>query len=386
MKNTRPVVPRNVERQLWSESCGFCMNPECSKQLVSESAGQNIGQMAHIVPHAQGGNVSVDNLILLCANCHLGTEPLRTQNGEARLRSWKAQAKQRIEQQFSECFSSFELLEERFKPILERNHLIFSAYGSATNQPEKHQLWLKFESELIANNSKLKCWLTNNLKLLHKNNHEVVKEFVLHAGEFVQTREDEAKTRSGLFPSGLLSMFGIEPESSQPAQNVSALQNFISRLNGEENFTDLNFFPEPTLKYIEDGEPKCLSLNDTSRVQQIFFSRRLYYPRKTELRLGSMMFFLDWFTKNGIEWKFEDYCDLTTLTLKDTYRVKMFYSYCLSISDLHNTALNSVGHVVNLHSWNNGPSSNKAMEYACSLGIKIYNQNQFFTFCHNNVK
>ena len=112
MQNTRPVVPRNVERQLWSESCGFCMNPECSKQLISESAGQNIGQMAHIVPHAQSGNVSVDNLILLCANCHLGTEPLRTQNGEARLRSWKAQAKQRIEQQFSECFSSFELLED----------------------------------------------------------------------------------------------------------------------------------------------------------------------------------------------------------------------------------------------------------------------------------
>ena len=97
MKAARPSVPRNVERQLWSESCGFCMNPECLQQLISESTEKNIGEMAHIVPHAKGGDVSVNNLILLCANCHVKTEPLRVQNGGVLLREWKTQAKKRIE-------------------------------------------------------------------------------------------------------------------------------------------------------------------------------------------------------------------------------------------------------------------------------------------------
>ena len=296
MKKDRSV-PINVERQLWSESCGFCMNPECLQPLISESTGENISDKAHIVPHVQDGDVSVNNLILLCANCHRETEPLRVQNGEALLRAWKAKAKQRVEQQFSRRFSSFELLEEKVRPILERNHLIFSTYGPSSNKPEVHQLWRQFESELIANNSKLKYLLTQNLNLLHKENKDTVQAFLLHADEFVQTRNNEAKIRVSLFPEGLLSMFGIKPESSSPASNVSALQNFIDRLKREGNFIHLNFSPEPTLKYIENGEPKCLSLNDRSRVHQIFFSRNLYRPRTTELRLESIMFFLRWLTK-----------------------------------------------------------------------------------------
>ena len=93
MGAARFSVPRNVERQLWSESCGFCMNPECLQQLITE---KNIGEMAHIVPHAKGGDVSVNNLILLCANCHRKTEPRRVQNGGVLLREWKAQAKKEL--------------------------------------------------------------------------------------------------------------------------------------------------------------------------------------------------------------------------------------------------------------------------------------------------
>ena len=386
MKKTRSSVPRNVERQLWSESCGFCMNPECLQQLISEYTEQNMSERAHIVPHSQGGDMSANNLILLCANCHARTEPLRVQNGGALLRKWKTQAKQRIEQQFSERFSSFALLEARVKPILERNHLIFNTYGPTSSKPEVHQLWRKFESELITNNSRLKYLLTKNLTLLHEENHETVKEFILHADEFVQTRDNEVKIRVLLFPTGLLSMFGIEPESNGLAPNVSALQNFIVQLKKDENFIDLNFFPEPALEYIENGEPKYLSLNDRSRVQQIYFGRKLYRPHKTDLRLGSIVFVLEWLTRNEIDWEFEDYCDLTTLTLNGKYKVKMFYSYCLSLSDLLNTSLNLVSCVVNLHNWNGGPSSDKAIEHVESLGIKIYNQNRFFVFCHNKVK
>ena len=385
MGAARFSVPRNVERQLWSESCGFCMNPECLQQLISESTKQNISQMAHIVPHVEGGDVSVNNLILLCANCHVETEPIQVKNGGVLLREWKAQAKKRIEHQFSNRFSSFDLLEEQVRPILERNYLIFSNYGPSSNRPETHQLWLQFESELIANNSRLKYLLTQNFNLLHKENQSTVNIFLLHVDEFVKTRNNEVESRISLFPKGILSMFGIEPEDSSPAPNVSALQNFIKHLKKEGSFTSLIFFPKPMLKYVENGELKSLSLNDRSRVQQIYFGRRLYRPHKTDLRIDNMVFFLEWLTRNDISWKFEDYCDLTILTLKNRYRIKMFYSYCLSTNDLHNTSLSSVDCVVNLHNWNNGPSSRDARRYARSLGIKIYNQNQFFAFCHKKL-
>lgn len=385
-RGKRPSVPRNVERQLWGESCGFCMNPECLQSLISESTEQNIGVMAHIELNSKGGDVSADNLILLCANCHKETEPLLVQNGEALLREWKAQAIQRISQEFSEQFTTFELLEERVKPILERNYLIFSTYGPASNQPEKYNLWLKFESEVIANNSQLSRLLTRNLNLLHKINQKTVKEFALHVDEFVKTRADEFKLRELLFPEGLLSMFGIEPESYNPVQSVSALQNFIAQLQKEEEFIDLKFFPEPGITYAEDTKLIYLSLNDVSRVRQIYFNRYLYHPRKTELTLKSLMFFLEWLIENGIEWEFENYSDLTTLILNNKHRVKIFYIYCLSLNDLQKTSLRSGDHVVNLHMWNGGPLSTEAMKYASSLGVKIYNQNEFFVFCHNYVK
>ena len=386
MVNARPQVPRNVERQLWSESSGFCMNPECLTKLITESTMQSIAEMAHIVPHTQGGDVSEENLILLCGNCHSETEPLRAQNCKKQLREWKSQAKQRIKQQFSKRFSSFDLLAKEVRPILERNHLIFITYGPTSDRSETHQLWLKFESELIANNSKLKFLLSQNLSLFHIENQETVKSFVLHADEFIQTREHKAKTRALLFPTGLLSMFDIKPEDTTLVPSVSALQNLIRQLKNEGDFIDLDLLPEPTLKYLADGETKCLSLKDRSNVQQIYFNRQLYVPKKTALRLESMLFFLGWLTNNGIEWTFNDYSDLTTLTLKGKYRVKLFYSYCLSISDLQNKSLNPGDHIVNLHNWNDGPTSDDAMEFAHTLDIKIYNQNEFFAFCHREIK
>ena len=389
MSNSRPPVPRNVERQLWAESCGFCTNPDCQEKLIDPSANRNVGQMAHISPHSKGGSPSLSNLILLCANCHLKTEPLKEQDEASlalRLREWKKQAIERNEQRFALRLSSFDSLQEKVKPLLERNRQIFEVYGPNSNAPESRKLWLKFENELIANNSVLKCLLTANIDLFHQENKEPVQKFLLHVDEFVRTREDDVKLRQLLFPREILSMFGVERELSSHAPSVSALQNFVLLLKKQNKFIDLEFFPDPTLVYRESGELQKLHLNDRGRVQQIFFSRRLYMPHKTELRLESLVFFLDWLTRNKIKWEFEDYCDLTTLILQVKYRVKMFYSYCLSVSDLQKTTLSPGDYVVNLHMWNEGPSSSPAIKYAKSIGSVIYNQNQFFAFCHRKIK
>ena len=449
--STRPSVPENVKQTLWVESGGFCMNPECLQQLRSESTNeQNIGEMAHIVSHAEGGGVSEDNLILLCANCHKKTNPRRVPNGDVLLRKWKAQAKtqaktqakKRIEQLFPNGLQSFDLLKKQVRPILKENLLIFNSYGPSSNGPETYQLWLKSENKLIANNSRLRCLLDENSDLLSPEDQDVVNEFILHADEFVKTRDDKVKIRVLLFPKGILSMFDIEPEEEfdiepeeefdiepeeefdiepeeefdiEPEEdssplNVSELQNFIKQLKEDGNFTSLSFFPKPMLKYVENGKSKSLSLNDRSRVLQITADRKLYWPHKTDLSIDSMVCFLLWLQKNNISWTFEDYCDLTILTLKGRYRVKMFYSYCLSKHEVNNTLLDtakialekqsyclskhkenntpltSVDYLVNLFDWPNGPVSDAAKEHARFFGVEIYNQKQFFEFWQEKMK
>ena len=122
-------------------------------RLIVESDTRNIGVMAHIVPHSSGGAVSFDNLILLCRNCHEITEPTRVENGMETLRDWKRQVDQRNTQHFSVKCVSFDILEQRVKPILERNHFIFTNYGPESETPissgpDTYNLWKSFENEL----------------------------------------------------------------------------------------------------------------------------------------------------------------------------------------------------------------------------------------------
>ena len=121
-------------------------------------------------------------------------------------------------------------------------------------------------------------------------------------------------------------------------------------------------------------------------MNQIYFSRKLYQPRKTDVPLNTLLFYLKWFSDNKIECAIEDIHDLTTLTISGTHRVKLLYSYMVSISDVVNTVFDSVDSVVNTHNWNRGPWSDDAMEYAESIGLRVFTQGQFFSYCHREHK
>lgn len=57
----RPHLPRPVERELLVEAGHRCAIPTCRRTPV---------EIAHIVARAKGGPDTVDNLIVLCPNCH----------------------------------------------------------------------------------------------------------------------------------------------------------------------------------------------------------------------------------------------------------------------------------------------------------------------------
>ena len=380
--NTRPSVPRNVERLLWVESCGHCMNPECAEILIPDSKKKPIGEMAHIVPDSEDGDVSFDNLILLCRNCHIRYEPLKNPdiNVKETLRNWKRDAIGQNERRFSIQFASFYLLRDTVKPLIEENYHIFKSYGPHTGTPEGYKLWQQFEQTLITNNAKLKLVFQKNIELLHKENRKIITDFIAHANEFEVTRDGYNGVRHLLFPRGLLSLFDIEEELIKLPPSVAALQNFIKKLQDKEQFVSLSSFPDAILAYQENGQIKNLNLKNYAKVQQIFFSEGCYFSKRTNLRIDNILFALEQIDRLGNSFSFDDYSDLSVVTINNSIRVKFFYIYTLSAADLSQLPTN-VNHIVNFFNWHDKYFSEDAIEHADAVGLRLMSSIEFIRFC-----
>ena len=98
------------------------------------------------------------------------------------------------------------------------------------------------------------------------------------------------------------------------------------------------------------------------------------------------MFFVQWLCRNNILYEFADIDNLTILTLNGKYKIKLCYKYVLSLSDVHMMTLDKGDMVVNLHNWNNAPISEDARKYSSQIGVRLFSQNDFFQFAHNNIK
>ncbi len=135
----RPTIYKNVQKQLWAESMGHCMNPICHKKLISGST--NIGEMAHIETHKSGGSSDFDNLILLCKNCHKTEDDSRDrEDTEQKLREWKQNRQKKIRKCYEMEFDSIDKLKEVVSPILRENqqYLVLMAL---TQTIHKHILY-----------------------------------------------------------------------------------------------------------------------------------------------------------------------------------------------------------------------------------------------------
>ncbi len=378
--NMRPNVPRIVERELWAESCGHCMNPKCAKNLISDDKKISIGEMAHIEPNSENGGVSADNLILLCGNCHILHEPLKNPDIKETLRKWKQDATHRNEKTFAIRFTSFHLLSETVKPLIEENYQIFRDYGPNTDDPECYKLWQTFEQTLIVNNAKLKLVFKNNIKLFHNDNQEVIKKFMAHVNEFKVTREGHDGVRQKLFPQGLLSLFDIEEELTKLPPSVNALQNFIKNLQLKKQFISLSLIPDAVITYQENGHEKRLNLKDYTRVQQLFFSERCYSPSRTKLRLDSLCWILERISDAGKEWSFDNYSDLSLVTINNRTKIKFFYSYILSVAELTDKNTINANYIANLHNWNDAPIASDALKLANSMSLEFIPYNNLIKF------
>ena len=363
---------------------GHCMNPECHTDL--HSGGTFIGEIAHIVPNAHGGDVAYGNLLVLCRNCHRIVDDQRTSQTEEEMSRWKRIRNREIRKRFTKRYDSFEELSDHVVPILERNRSIFDSYGPINNGASAHHMWLSFEAELLANNQKLVDILNKNKELLHFANQEIVERFTTHAHEFKETRRDRSNPRRILFPAKLNSIFGVERVSAGLTPNVSALQNMIEQLIRDGEFVDLDLEEEQVLVYRENDSDVVLHLNDRPRVDQILWSRRCYRPQTTSLRLDGLLFTLNWLRRRGFEYRIPNLCELGHIRLEDGTDVIFVYEYCLSASHLYKIDIDEEMLIVNLYNWNGGVISEDAESHAEEFGAVAMNQREFFRFCHRNLK
>ena len=341
-----------------------------------------LGEIAHIVPHSKGGDTSFDNLIVLCRNCHKLYEPLDKPEEMKKLRQWKIRRNKKLESNFAVNLKTFNELEGRVKPFLKRNYQIFVDYGPDTNDPEAYELWRKFEPLLVSNNKKILLLLRKNINLLLRGNQKIVDKFEAHADEFEITREGCDGVRQKLFPKGLLSLFDIE-EEYEPLYYVNPLQNFIGKLQQENQFISLSFFP-PEITYFEDDKKRKLNLENGARVCQLFFNKYAYRPHRTDMPFKHLQFTLKCLDQSSVLWNFENCSDLTIITVSNTARIKLFYSYRLSKEDLQMAGLDPsvVRYVVNLSRWGGGGVTEDALAYGRQLGLKgVMDFDEFLEFC-----
>ena len=249
----------------------------------------------------------------------------------------------------------------------------------------RHRLWLRFEGELIANNRRLEQILTANKELLHPKNQSIIEDFVTHAREFIQTREEEPVSRVNLFPNEVNSVFGIERVNGEPVPNTSALQNFIAKLVNEDRFVSLELVHGQVLTYREDGILQELYLNDRPRIQQLYWSGRLYSPQTTEVRFGSLVFILKWLRQREIHFEWDDITKLTEVTIEKKYSVKFVYKYLLSDIDIYEVADRKNLIVVNLHSWVDNDVDVPKTEKVSEIGLHVLRQGEFFRFAYNKL-
>ncbi len=349
------------------------MNPACHQDLFQN--GAYIGEFAHIIPHANGGDVTSNNLIVLCCNCHtdIDSEAGRTQAIIRMLRNWKSERNRDIRARFSQQIETFVDLRQAVLPALRRNRAIFKSYGPQHSRDDEqlHPLWLTFEPELIANNEKLVLLFERNRDLFHPENANVVDQFSAHAREFAQTRGKAGFVRVNLFPDKLHSIFGLTAVRSSPPSNLSALQNLVSNLISTGRFIALELVPDPILTYRHGKDIVELHLADRPRILQIYWANRFYHPQTTDLRLRQLVFFLGWLYRNGVEFAFRDYRKLTEIKIADKHHALLGYKYCLSLADLHDQLTPDVDVVINLHHWGGGRAS-AAVYPSFPLDILIY--------------
>lgn len=377
----RKKIPVKVERSLYAESLGCCLNPNCRERIVNYEG--DISEKAHIIEYSQSHDNSYENLIILCPNCHTRFDRNEEFTIEE-IESWKKVRQKEISKILEEKFSSFEELEKQVKPLLLENQTIYNNYYLKDNKRQ----WEKFENTIVVNNNKIKNLLNKNEHLFEdynngdNTNRKIVNSFILHVDEFQRTRLDGEKVREVLYPEKLNAIFGIEEDFHEFfLPSVESLECLVSVFLqcGKLDYVELGEErPFIQLNKLEKNEK--IYLDNLPRLKQLYYSHKCF--RQTKVRLNSLNFALKYLNKSNIKYSFKELPSLREITINSN-NIIFVYEYCLTQEYLFRNAFPQGTTIVNLHNWNEDKSiSVDARDLASDMEIILLTLKEYYPYVH----
>jgi hypothetical protein len=214
-----------TKRRLWSESGGYCANPECEVFLFDTDADIDFAEMAHIIAASSGGPRDVDvsqlseeerahhgNVVVLCASCHTKVDKAPDTYPIELLKQWKVRHEDMLQRVFGTPeFSTREEARAYVAPLLEENRVIFAQYGpirgefseSRAGQWRRHVI-----ATIVPNNAAIGRVLKQNRSLLGPQERGVADLFAIHALEFAARHLlNDWTAGSTRFPEGMETIF-----------------------------------------------------------------------------------------------------------------------------------------------------------------------------------
>ncbi len=141
---TRKPIPANISRQLWANSGGYCQRPDCNKYLLASIGTEKVSlaNMAHIIGHGKNGPRSehdlaniidrdgLNNLLMLCLDCHKIVDELERQFSVETMHSWKNKHEKELQSLFlTPNITDEQELLMQVNDFLDINDTIFKEYG-----------------------------------------------------------------------------------------------------------------------------------------------------------------------------------------------------------------------------------------------------------------
>lgn len=371
-------ISTQVERRIYAESMGRCMNPECKVDLFKDSG--DIMEKAHISPYCDTKDNSYENLIILCPNCHTNFDKNSAFSADD-VEKWKQIRKVEFERFFSKEYDTFEELKSEVVILLLRNQEIFENYYSE-NQRE---LWDIFEGEIISNNRKIRKILKNNTKLIQNHSQEsysnlaLVQRFMLHIDEFEATRISKGKIRHVLFPAEINSLFGIKPVHENFMPSVESIESLISVLLNKGEFESIVLgINNPYIQVKKDSFSEKIYLNDTPMLRQLYYDSNCF--REVNVRFKSLNYALKVIKSRGLNFDFLEVDNLKEITVNGV-NIVFIYEYCLSKVKLQQLCPKEKCVVLNLHNWNGECCiSVEAYELAKEMKVTLLTMDKFYKY------
>lgn len=140
----RKTIPLNTSRQLWAQSGGYCQRPTCNKPLFRAVGDESISlaNVAHIIGQGVAGprtdhelaayidRDGVDNLLMLCLECHKIVDEIERRFPVEEMKEWKRNHGGRIASLFSvPSITDEQQLLYEVNDLLESNAATFREYG-----------------------------------------------------------------------------------------------------------------------------------------------------------------------------------------------------------------------------------------------------------------